>query len=673
MITSGFPSWAEILIFANLLLSSAVAILAFSLLAYILAYNIRTRVGKAVAALLACVLVVYTGDVLLALVLSEQSDIWLRIQWLGIAFVPAAYFDLSDALLRTTNAVSKRRTRLVAISYLFSAAISVLALFSDLVVRPGTSESSLQYLEPGPLFPLFVFYFVATALYGLTNTYRARQRCLTAASRRRMSYLMVSFVAPGLGVFPYLILVGLSTDPSRGFVLVLTLIGNIAVAAMLVLMTYSVAYYGVLSPDRVVKRNLLIYLIRGPLLGILIVGAMLTIPRVERILGLPRDTVLLLTVVAMVVLLQLVIELLKPAVERLIYSEDQGELMAIRELDRRLLTSSDLRQFLENVLVALCEYLRVPGGFVAVQAGDELLVEATCGPSNLAYLIREHKDWQSVLSQSAYSNGQTAIQAPWIRYNGYWLWPLRTRGRENMLGLVGLMARPGEDGPSAGEREIVSELMGRAEVALEDRLLQQGVFLAVEEILPGIEQVQRWRSVVPYVGTPPLKQPAETEAIIYEPEYNKWVKDALSHYWGGPKLTESPLMELQVVGKAAEIEGGNPTKGLRAVLTTAIEDLKPAGQRQMTASEWLLYNILDLKFIQGKRVREIANRLAMSESDLYRKQRVAVEQVALQIAEMEASNSQLQRGQQGVGQNNLVAGSGDREAQEAGAREPVQG
>jgi hypothetical protein len=48
-----------------------------------------------------------------------------------------------------------------------------------------------------------------------------------------------------------------------------------------------------------------------------------------------------------------------------------------------------------------------------------------------------------------------------------------------------------------------------------------------------------------------------------------------------------------------------------------------------------LYNILELKFIQGRRVRDVAMRLAMSESDLYRKQRVAIEKVAHHIAEME--------------------------------------
>jgi hypothetical protein len=39
--------------------------------------------------------------------------------------------------------------------------------------------------------------------------------------------------------------------------------------------------------------------------------------------------------------------------------------------------------------------------------------------------------------------------------------------------------------------------------------------------------------------------------------------------------------------------------------------------------------------MEGHKVREIATRLAMSEADLYRKQRVAIEAVANAIVEME--------------------------------------
>jgi hypothetical protein len=48
-----------------------------------------------------------------------------------------------------------------------------------------------------------------------------------------------------------------------------------------------------------------------------------------------------------------------------------------------------------------------------------------------------------------------------------------------------------------------------------------------------------------------------------------------------------------------------------------------------------LYNILEMKFMEGRKVREVALRLAMSEADLYRKQKVAIEAVANAIMEME--------------------------------------
>ena len=102
------------------------------------------------------------------------------------------------------------------------------------------------------------------------------------------------------------------------------------------------------------------------------------------------------------------------------------------------------------------------------------------------------------------------------------------------------------------------------------------------------------------------------------------IKNALSHYWGGPKLTDSPLMRLRIVKKALREHNGNATNALRAVLQQAIERIKPEGQRKFTA-DWVLYNILEMKFLQNRRVREVALRLAVSEADLYRKQRAAIE------------------------------------------------
>jgi hypothetical protein len=64
------------------------------------------------------------------------------------------------------------------------------------------------------------------------------------------------------------------------------------------------------------------------------------------------------------------------------------------------------------------------------------------------------------------------------------------------------------------------------------------------------------------------------------------------------------------------------------VLTMGIETMRPEGERKYLPPEWTLYNLLELRFIQQTKVREVAQKLALGESDLYRKQRVAIDQLA---------------------------------------------
>jgi hypothetical protein len=184
-------------------------------------------------------------------------------------------------------------------------------------------------------------------------------------------------------------------------------------------------------------------------------------------------------------------------------------------------------------------------------------------------------------------------------------------------------------------------LLAQATAALADRYVQEGIFATLQSILPELERIQEWRSALRFapppsqVVAPPQNLPTFS-GLAEESSWQQWVKDALSHYWGGPKLTENPLTGLRLVRRALAAEDGNIPRAMRAVLREAIERQRPAGERKLTATEWLLYNILDLRFVQGQRVRDIANRLAMSESDLYRKQRTAVAEVAKTLADMEA-------------------------------------
>ncbi|MCL4302483.1 MAG: hypothetical protein KJ077_42735 [Anaerolineae bacterium] len=617
----------------NQILSSAITILAFSLLVYMLIHNLRSSVGRSFAALLACMCFAYAGDVALFRVDNLAAAIpWLKFQWIGIAFLPAAYLHFADALLRTTNAPSLRRRFAVWMAYLFGLLVFLLALQTEFLVHNPFYSPGVTQFRAGPFFWVFTTYFYTTLFWGVYKIYSARARCLTSGARRRMTYLAVSFFAPALGVYPYMLIAN-SPSLSSSIIFVILLLVNIGIALMITMMAYSVAFFGAVPPDRAVKHDLIHFLLRGPLVAIIVVSIIQALPERERILGLPRDFIFAASIVTAIVISQYLINLAKPVIDSLISYRDRVEIAWISELDRRLLTTTDLQQALENVLTALCETLRVRHGFIynlvarqgprlETRVGSAEVVEKALAGIDVADLI-QHK------------NGSDGYH--FIIQNDFWYIILQNKARDRSLGLLGLEARSPAYDLTPAEEDSAAFLIQQAELALEDRRLQQEVFMALKNIIPEIERIQRLRSAVRYAGSPSLV--SLTESPVLETDFPQLVRDALSHYWGGPKLTGSPLLSLRVVQEALAENEGSAVRALRAVLTQAIEKQRPDGERRMTATEWLIYNILDLKFVQGMRVRDIAQRLAMSEADLYRKQKLAIEEVARTLSEMEAKGT----------------------------------
>ncbi|HDQ74076.1 MAG TPA: hypothetical protein ENN19_18575 [Chloroflexi bacterium] len=632
-------NWLELI---NTVLTSGIVIFSGALLLYLIIYNLRTKVTRSFIGLLACVLITYFAD--LALVGVEGpgvATIWLRIQWIGITFTPAAYLDFSNALLATTGTQSKKRDIATRISYLLSAGVLLGVGFSDWIVRDGKLLPGTPRLFPGPLFPLFVLYFLTTVIWGTINVFWARSRCLTSTSRRRMTYLAATVAAPAAGVFPFLLITGVKGVTAGLGLWLLLVLGNIGVGWMLVVLAYSVAFFGALTPDRAVKHRLVRFLLRGPFAATLVVVVIIVASRTEQWIGLPGSRLVLFGAVATVILIQLGIELAKPLIDRALYRQDQPEIAWIQDLSNRLLTTTDLRQFLENVLTALCDLLRVKTAFITVIDGNTPHLEVVCGsldPRTADKLPPEA--WQTWSGETLSSSRRLERHNSLFVWNGYWLAPLYTQDQTRVIGVVGMTARAPEPDLTPEEREGLTSLLAQATAALEDRQLQQGIFSALEHIIPEIEDIQRRRGVMYYVGEEALTG----FDLVENEEFRQSVHDALNHYWGGPNLTAQPLLSLRIVEHAVQEYGGNTIKGVRAVLREAIERLRPDGQRKMTAPEWLLYNILELKFLQGHKVREVAHRLVMSESDLYRKQRIAIEAVTQALAEMEEQESLKENG-----------------------------
>lgn len=629
MIDLSSINWINLFSLINAVLTSGIVILSFALLVYILLYNLRSNVARAFCAILACVLIVYFVDLAVAGAPLESALRWLRIQWVGIAFTPAAYLHFTDALLQTTNNRSRIRAVAVRLSYVFGSLVLVGVAFTDLLVRDGFQEVGATHLRAGPHFWAFFVYFVLAVGWGAANVVKAWLRCLTSTSRRRMTYLALSFAAPAAGAFPYLLITGWPQQLPGVMLWLLLIFGNLAVGLMLLVLAYTVAFFGALTPDRVVKHRFVRFLLRGPVQATAVVMVIIAASRADGFLGLPALRLTLFGVVATILLVQLAVEFAKPVIDRLLYRRDREEIEWLQSLSNRLLTTADLRQFLENVLTALCDLLRTPAAFVAVTEGGQARLEVVCGALDMGMGSLPPEAFRALAEGEPPRRLQP--RGRFFIWDGYWLLPLRARSDEVLLGILGLAARAPDPNLTPEEEEGLNSLVRQVEAALEDRLIQKSLFSALERMIPQIEEIQRRRGMLRYEGPSALVGFADP---VSAPEFPRWVRDALSHYWGGPKLTHSPLLNLHVVERASE-EHGTLVNALRVVLQRAIERLRPEGNRSMTTAEWLLYNILELKFLKGYRVRDVAMRLAMSESDLYRKQRIAIEEVARVLAEME--------------------------------------
>lgn len=633
-----FNGWTENLLAGiqvlNQILTAGIAITAFSLFLYSLSFNLRDRVARSFAIILLCVVVVFTTEALQDKSVPDWGlDLLLRLQWLGIVYLPAAYLHLSDALLVTAGRPSRGRRRFaVRVMYAIST-LFLLALATGYLLGPLVPEGQpAPHLERTFLTEAFTLYYVLMMVWAAVNFGRAFSRMLTRSGRRRMLYLMAGATAPALGSYPYLLFgSSLAAQFPLAFWSVSTVI-NVLVGGLIVVMAYAVAFFGVSWPDRVVKSRLFKWIMRGPVTASLALGLMTIVRRAGVLMGAQYSAFVPLTMTATVLLFEHAITLFYPLWERyLFFGRDRQELQLFQNLEDRMVTQGDLQQFLEAVLAAVRDHLQSPSAFVAALDQDTPSLILVAG--NRSMFDRE--DLSGALELLGTGNSQDHHEFAW---GSYWIMPLHQRRRPDMdrdeipplLGILGV-AKDGHSQMEADQRDALWLLADRASLALEDRLIQKRVLLSLQDLEPQVDMLQRMRAAGRYDSRAHLL----SDDLPPESDLANWVKDALTHYWGGPKLTNSPLMTLQVVQELSREYDGNAANALRALLRRAVDQVRPEGERRFT-TEWILYNILEMKFIEGRKVREVAGRLAMSEADLYRKQRVAVEAVARAILEMES-------------------------------------
>lgn len=625
-------NWISIIRTINQILTAGVAITATSIFLYALAFNFRDRVARSFALILSCIVIIFAGEVIADVSVSVPIvEFWLRLKWFGIVLLPAAYLHFSDALLTLTGHPSRgRRRKAVWVAYIISFIFLTLIPAEILVGALSQSDAPTPYLERTNISFWFTLYYIFVMLFAAYNLVRAILRAKTKTSQRRLWYLFVGAALPALGSLPFLLHGTNFFNNNPLLFFSISILSSTIIGLSLILLAYSVAFFGVTWTDRVIKSRLFKWMMRGPFVAALVLGVTTIIRRIGEFYGDSYTAYVPISMVAFILLFEYGITLLAPLWEKwLFFGRDREDLPQLRNLEDHMLTRSDLDQFLEIILASICDRIQVPGAFIAIfdgnevdyiiRVGDRKVLEAVTQPENLVDFSK---------------NNTEQSKQDFIHSEKLLLKPLSYESDQNGQIILGICGFPwSEDQMIEGEaNEAVLQLIHRAALALRDRRLQQQVLSSLVELQPHVDYIQKLRAVSGYNQSSIL---LEEDDLPLE-DFTVIVKEALSHYWGGPKLAESPLMRLKIVKDLLNAHNGVSTNALRGVLRSAIERMKPEGEKKLN-NEWILYNLLEMKFLEGKKVREIAAKLAMSEADLYRKQRVALEAVAKNILEMESS------------------------------------
>jgi hypothetical protein len=510
-----------------------------------------------------------------------------------------------------------------------------MAAFTDGLVAPVRSTTSNQIsLRGEPVIAVYLAFYLLINTIAWINVERARRRCQTRSTKRRMGYLQIAMLTPVIGVFPFSLLL----EPGQEFTVAALFVVNLAnfvVILMLLFLAYPLSFFGSRVPDRVVKSELLRFMLRGPATGLLALVVILFTQPTSEVLGLPGQMFMPFATVAVILLWQWLVSLRLPWLEqRLIYNDETDEQMGeLQRLSERALSRRDLYQLIEAAMEAVCDFLGVDTAFVLSFADSAPELVGATGSHDLP------EDWTSDITAELIEVAETGDAATGIaRWNHYWIIPLYSKriasAQANLepIGIMGLEARSEQVILTTDERKALFNWVRRIAQALDDTRVLDEIYAALEGLLP---QLSITRTRAADVEFRPGRTPRPAPSNL--PEHTEMVElvhAALRHYWGGPGLGQSHLLELNIVQNAVE-EYETPVKALREILLQAIETLRPEGERNLKSPEWTLYNILHLRFIEQRKARDTARRLYMAEASLYRKQSVAIEAVAGMLMEME--------------------------------------
>lgn len=608
-------------------LTAAVAMTAFSVMLFNLQFVRRKqKLSFALIPLLLVITVIYSADALETMAVGDESRmLWQQIHWTGFVILPAVCLSFALVLLELTGKeIGRGRLGIAILNLLVTCFFLVMLwtgrLFSGIHVIGGIGTS----MVPTDLTALFWVFFAVNILGTFWILGISLSRTRTQTSRRRMIYLIVGLLGIAIGSFP-LLLFGSGAQISHYPLLFwsLSVLGNATVTVMVLLLGYSTATFSVSWSDRLTRLRMIEWILRGPVTASLTLWVVTMINRSGDVLGLNIAGLNTLATVVSIILLEYLITVIIPRIE-------QGSLIGLgpedyqiyNEFKGMMVFTPEMITYLEALTAALCDRFQARDGFFAVwnESGtfDPVIFTGESSWKNIPDLLQTLPSYFSENGDRLFFD-ETGVLVPVFNHDGE---------LDTFLGVIGLADIPRKIN-GEGDQQVLEDAIEKARTVLWQRRYLTSAYQVLRS-RTDTSGGDSFRSGI-ILDRGMLLEDSETAELD---QVSVWVKDALTHYWGGPRLMDSPLLKWNVVQQYAAENHDNEVNSLRTVLKNSLEELRPEGERSMNG-EWTLYNLIDMRFFEKMKVKEAAQRLSMSEADFYRKQKVAVEALAKVIIRKE--------------------------------------
>jgi hypothetical protein len=281
-----------------------------------------------------------------------------------------------------------------------------------------------------------------------------------------------------------------------------------------------------------------------------------------------------------------------------------------------LTPNTGLRSRFPAILAHLCDRLDAQSGYIALRHENVFIVEAT---HNIP-LPRQALDLSTVLGEEAEIEFKV---------------PLEVQNEEEMLGVIALGPKKGEEAYTAADTSFVTgpvaELITASLLSLQQLMqFEDEIQVSQAQVVEAQDNVQVLQSELTRTLTMRSEELIEAvEQALYALSY-EWPADLKA-------LTESPLVDLPAVhvklAGSANPESSEWCKGkaLKTTLLDIIDTLKPPPPEDLNDDAWLHYLILKGAFVENRHWKQLHIELSLSQASYYRKRRAAIAAMAHNI------------------------------------------